>query len=149
MDARLLLAGLLAVALSGCGSPAPAAPDYTGPGWHTTAVPEGWSLDLEYVASSGQELPWAWAIEGGQDVLFQVLHVEGSATKPLVYQRGNESDGSRLTPQSGRYDYIWDNDAFGNGNVTLHYKVPDGYIEHVWPPGQGTGCTFLLRAAAC
>jgi hypothetical protein len=129
---------LAALALAGCGDAA-RGPDYSGPEWEHATVPGGWTLDLEFVLGSGHRIGWEWATDDGSRVLFQVLESTSTGASPLASEYANASRGERYAPQSGRYDLTWDNQA--TGNVTLHFQAGEGYIERLWPPGEGPGCT--------
>lgn len=109
-------------------------------------MPAGWTLDLEYVLASGAKLEWDWATDNGRPAYFQAVHIAGGKPVILLTESGNASTGQRLTPQSGRYDLTWENKGFGN--FTVHFQVAEGYLQRMWPPGEGPACPppVLLNA---
>lgn len=139
----LLLPAALAGCTSGGGQDGPAESE-----WVEIVVPARQMLDLQYTLSTGAELAWDWETLGGERMPFQALYVDGANAYPLASEYGPRGEGERTAPQSGRYDLTWDNQGFGN--VTVRFRVTEGYTHRLWPPGQGPGCAPLtLLEPAC
>jgi hypothetical protein len=151
-----VLALLLGAALAGCsdaGQPLP--PEWKGrdlrqPGWANATLQAGWTLGVEYVWSSGQPVQWDWLTEGKPVLYFQVMRMENGQGQTLVGQHRDNSTGRITVPVGGQHEVLFRNEGFAEAK--LWYKLPEGGILRMYPPGQGPGCFFLLdgpRAEAC
>ena len=139
---------LLLLLLPGCAEPGAPGSDGNGDGLppeQEVALEPGWSLDLEYVLSSGAGI--AWSYSASSPVYFQFMNVEGGQAYPLVAEHSTEGRGERTAPRAGRYDLVWQND--GLAALTLRYRAPEGAIVATWPPGEGPACPPALLARDC
>lgn len=141
---RAVVPLLLLWLLPGCAEPGGSDGDARPPERVATLEP-GWSLDLEYVLSSGAALAWQYSASG--PVYFQFMNVEGGQPYPLAAEHATEGSGERTAPRAGRYDLVWQND--GLVAVTLRYRAPEGAIVTSWPPGEGPACPPGLLARDC
>jgi hypothetical protein len=140
---RLALVLAALVLLAGCSGPSGPKPrDYSEPGWQEATLQPGWTLDLEYVLSSGQKLRWDWATDDGRILHFQAIAFDERGQSRSLYIGQaylNESVGELTVPKGGRYDLTWLNE--GRVAVTVHYRVSEGHLPpKLWPPGEGPGC---------
>jgi hypothetical protein len=137
----LLLASVLAAGCSAPGEPLP--PEWKGrdlrePGWANGTLQTGWTMGLEYSWPSGQSVQWDWLTTDGKVLYFQIVRMEDGQPQAMVGQHRDNSTGRITTPVSGAYQLVFRNEGFSD--AALWYKVPEGYAQRLYPPGQGPSC---------